>query len=306
MRYKSIATLLFVSCFQDLTAMTSTTTTTTKTVAVLYATKGGMGDVGKFVMTLARLEPSCTIRPIALSVENSREGTDKGLHVDVTDPALKTTTEDVLATMVDSIRKIDVASDSAEKEIGDAIAGVDAVISCLGNREPSMERWCALGTRKVVNAMTAQNIQRLVCLSSMGIGTDFLKTTPLTVLWAVLLRTLLRSARKDLYGLETVVRESGLDFVLVRPVGLTPQQPPQGSSIASCPTPPRERKTRASNLCWPSPMPRHSCSARHWLPPSTTERSPSGTIRLLYQNQNQEAVRSDHHQAVSNLVSTSS
>jgi len=231
MRYKSIATLLFVSCFQDLTAMTSTTTTTTttKTVAVLYATKGGMGDVGKFVMTLARLEPSCTIRPIALSVENSREGTDKGLHVDVTDPALKTTTEDVLATMVDSIRKIDVASDSAEKEIGDAIAGVDAVISCLGNREPSRERWCALGTRKVVNAMTAQNIQRLVCLSSMGIGTDFLKTTPLTVLWAVLLRTLLRSARKDLYGLETVVRESGLDFVLVRPVGLTPQQPPQGS-----------------------------------------------------------------------------
>jgi len=210
--------------------MTSTTTTT-KTVAVLYATKGGMGDVGKFVMTLARLEPSlpCTIRPIALSVENSREGTDKGLHVDVTDPTLKTTTEDVLATMVDSIRKIDVANDSAEKEIGDAIEGADAVISCLGNREPSMERWCAMGTRKVVNAMTTQNIKRLVCLSSMGIGKDFLKPTPLTVLWAVLLKTFLRSARKDLYGLEQVVRESGLDFVLVRPVGLSPQQPPQGS-----------------------------------------------------------------------------
>mmetsp|Transcript_16295 Transcript_16295/g.19313 ORF Transcript_16295/g.19313 Transcript_16295/m.19313 type:complete len:260 (+) Transcript_16295:511-1290(+) len=191
-----------------------------------------MGDVGKFVMTLARLEPSlsCNIIPIALSVENSSEGTDKGLEVDVEDPTLKTNTEDVLVTMSDTINKIDVANDSAEKEIGDAIEGADAVISCLGNRQPSMERWCALGTRKVVSGMHTKNIRRLVCLSSMGIGKDFMKTTPLTVLWAVMLKTCLRSARKDLYGLEKVVRESdNLDFVLVRPVGLTPQQPPQGS-----------------------------------------------------------------------------
>lgn len=203
----------------------------TKTIAVLYATRGGMGDVGKFAMTLARLEPSlsCNVRPIAMSVESSSEGTDKGLGVDVEDKTLRTKTESLLSTMADSIVKIDVAKESAEAEIADALEGVDAVISCLGNRQPQMERWCSLGTQKVVGAMKAKNVKRLVSLSSFGIGKDFTKRTPLNVLWAVLLRTLLRSARKDLYALEKGVRESGLDFVIVRPVGLTPSEPPQGS-----------------------------------------------------------------------------
>lgn len=220
-------------------------TTSAKTVAVLYATKGGMGDVGKFAMTLARLEPSlsCNIRPIALSVEDSSEGTDKGLEVDVEDPTLKTSTEDLLATMSQDIVKIDVVKDSAEKEIGDALEGVDAVITCLGNRQPSMERWCALGTRKVVSAMKTKNIQRLVSLSSMGIGKDYMNTTFITILWAGMLKTILRSARKDLHAMETAVRESGLDFVLVRPVGLTPQQMPQGSCDRLMSKPSKRSKT---------------------------------------------------------------
>jgi hypothetical protein len=203
----------------------------TKTVAILYATKGGMGDVGKFAMTLAQLEPSlsCNVRPVALSIENSSEGADKGLEVDVEDLVLKEKTEKLLGTMEDNIVKIDVAKDSAEAEIGNAIEGADAVISCLGNRQPQMERWCALGTQKVVFAMKSKNIKRLVSLSSFGIGKDFLPTAPLTVLWKFLLKTLLRSCRKDLVALENEVRESGLDYVLVRPVGLTPSEPPQGS-----------------------------------------------------------------------------
>lgn len=203
----------------------------TKTVAILYATKGGMGDVGKFAMTLAGLEPSlsCNVRPIALSMESSSEGSDKGLEVDVEDLELKKKIEHLLDTMQDDIVKIDVSKDSAQAEIGAAIEGADAVISCLGNRQPKMERWCSLGTQKVVGAMKAKNITRLVSLSSMGIGEDFLKTSPLTLLWTGMLRTMLRSAHKDLYALETEVRESGLDFAIVRPVGLTPSEPPQGS-----------------------------------------------------------------------------
>jgi len=204
----------------------------TKTVAILYATKGGMGDVGKFAMTLAGLDESSlsyNIKPVALSLENFSECTDKGLKVDVEDLELKKKTEKILKTMEESVVKIDVSRDSAEAEIGDAIEGSDVVISCLGNRQPKMERWCSLGTQKVVGAMKTKKIQRLVSLSSMGIGEDFLKTTPLTILWTVLLRTLLRSARKDLYGLEQTVSESNLDYVLVRPVGLTPSVPPQGS-----------------------------------------------------------------------------
>lgn len=202
-----------------------------KKVAVLYATRGGMGDVGKFAMALAKLEPSlsCTVIPVALSGENSDEGSDKGLHVDVEDARAKETIDRLLEAMEGGITKIDVSSESAEQEIAAAIYGADAVISCLGNREPSMERWASPGTAKVVAAMKTKKIDRLVSLSSMGIGKDLLKTTPLTVLWSVLLRTVLRSARRDLLALEGTVRGSGLDYALVRPMGLTPSEPPRGS-----------------------------------------------------------------------------
>lgn len=198
----------------------------TKTVAILYATKGGMGDVGKFALALSRLEPSlsCNVRPVALSIEGSSEGTDKGLEVDVEDIKEKEKIEKLLGTMENDIIKIDVSKDSAEAEIGDALDGSDAVISCLGNRQPKMERWCSIGTSKAIGAMKAKNVKRLVSLSSMGIGKDFLKTTPLTLLWAFLLKTFLRSARKDLCAMEQVVRESDTDYVLVRPVGLSPPQ----------------------------------------------------------------------------------
>ena len=204
----------------------------TKTVAILYATKGGMGDVGKFAMTLSKIEPSlsCNVLPIALSIESSSEGADKGLEVDVEDLELKKTTEELLGSDFESsILKIDVSKDSAEQEIADAIEGADAVVSCLGNRQPGMERWCSMGTQKVISAMKAKKIERLVSLSSFGIGDDFLKTSPISVLWRGMLRTVLRSCRKDLIKLENEVCRSGLDYVLVRPVGLTPEEPPQGS-----------------------------------------------------------------------------
>jgi len=208
-------------------------TKTKTTVAILYATRGGMGDVGKIAMMLAdrneAFRSSCNVRPVALSMEGSTEGTDKGLQVDVEDLQLKADIEKVLDTMEEKIVKIDISKDSAEEEIGDAIESADAVISCLGNRQPKMERWCSLGTEKVVAAMKAKKIPRLVSLSSMGIGKDGLRTSLLTLFWRFLLHTFLRSARKDLMGLEETVRNSDLDFVLVRPVGLTPSEPPQGS-----------------------------------------------------------------------------
>jgi len=201
----------------------------TKTIAILYATKGGMGDVGKFAMTLAHLDPSFNFRPVALSIEGSSEGTDKGLEVDVEDLELKKKTEELLAKMEDTILKVDISKDSAQEEIAGAIEGADAVISCLGNRQPQMERWCSIGTEKVIGAMKAKKVERIVSLSSFGIGTDFIKTSAISVLWRTMLRTILRSARKDLLGLEKAVRESGLDYAIVRPVGLTPSEAPQGS-----------------------------------------------------------------------------
>lgn len=207
-------------------------------MAVLYATQGGMGDVGKFAVALAREQQHgyrCRVRVIALSVGEGDGGTtDPGKYsVDVEDEDSRAHMEDFLTGIRDEIVEIDVASESAEQQISASLGGVDAVISCLGNRQPKMERWCALGTTKVLDAMKSTNVDRLVCLSSMGIGTDdFLKTTVLTCLWAFLLRTFLRSVRTDLTAMEEAVAASGLDYLLVRGVGLTPSERPRGSCDA--------------------------------------------------------------------------
>lgn len=201
------------------------------TVAVLYATTGGMGDVGKFAVALAT-KRGLRVRPVALCFGTGETDgpSSNSSTVDVEDTALKDETEAVLEGLEGGIPTIDVAAGaSADRELEGALGGATSVVSCLGNRQPGMERWCEKGTRAVLAAMKASGAERLVCLSSMGIGRDFLKTTPLTCLWAAMLRTVLRSARRDLSSMEDAVRGSGLDYLLVRPVGLTPSEPPRGS-----------------------------------------------------------------------------
>lgn len=50
--------------------------------------------------------------------------------------------------------------------------------------------------------MNDKQVNRLVSLSSLGIGNDFLKTSAISLF---MLRTILRSCRKDLVGLEETV-----------------------------------------------------------------------------------------------------
>lgn len=201
----------------------------TTTVAIIYATQGGMGDVGKFAILQAsqaqKINPNLRFRAIAMSDEEL-EGTDLGISVDVTDEKLKTE----VAGAFDGLDVIKVNADDEKQQLGEALEGVDVVIACLGNRQPSMARWCHRGARSVVSAMEANNVPRLILLSSMGIGQDF---TPLRNkrfwvrwLWNGLLRTLVRSAWKDLIAMEALVTASKLDYLLVRPVGLTPEEPP--------------------------------------------------------------------------------
>mmetsp|Transcript_10399 Transcript_10399/g.22086 ORF Transcript_10399/g.22086 Transcript_10399/m.22086 type:complete len:277 (+) Transcript_10399:304-1134(+) len=151
-------------------------TTVQRTVAVLYATSGGMGDVGKFAVALAREQQAgeaaasgWQVRAIAM---DSNDGANNGFgtSVDVEDEESKEKVDNWFVPY--EMIKIDVASDSSERKIRESLEGVDAVISCLGNRQPKMERWCSVGTKKVINAMKANNIRRLVSLSSMGIGKD--------------------------------------------------------------------------------------------------------------------------------------
>eukprot|EP00168_Porphyra_purpurea_P009716 TRINITY_DN2386_c1_g1_i1.p4 TRINITY_DN2386_c1_g1~~TRINITY_DN2386_c1_g1_i1.p4 ORF type:complete len:143 (+),score=49.08 TRINITY_DN2386_c1_g1_i1:545-973(+) len=77
----------------------------------------------------------------------------------------------------------------------------------------------------------AAGVGRVVALSSMGIGDDFLPPwSPIKLLWGAMLATVYRGVRADLTAAEAVwaAADGGLDYLLVRPMGLAPEEPPRG------------------------------------------------------------------------------
>ena len=80
-------------------------------------------------------------------------------------------------------------------------------------REPSSVR--EEGTRNVIGAMQAAGVKRLVCLSSMGVGDSKANLSWFTKY--IIVGIYLRHPFADHERQEAVVRESELDWTLVRP-----------------------------------------------------------------------------------------
>ncbi len=126
------------------------------------------------------------------------------------------------------VRLPDKASglEGAEIHVGDArdaqalrkaMKGCDAVVSALGTPASPFREVTLLSTatRALVGAMRAEGIDRLVCVTGMGAGDSvghggFLFDR-------VIFPALLRKVYADKNRQEAVVRQSGLDWVLVRP-----------------------------------------------------------------------------------------
>ena len=108
-------------------------------------------------------------------------------------------------------------------DISSAMAGVDAVILTLGVRAgPGM----VLGpvdlfsraTEIVIDAMKKARVRRLICVTGFGAGDSRAKLGPLQ---AIFFQLLLGRAYEDKDVQEVMVRKSGLDWIIVRPVVLT-------------------------------------------------------------------------------------
>ncbi|HSI50693.1 MAG TPA: SDR family oxidoreductase [Ideonella sp.] len=104
-----------------------------------------------------------------------------------------------------------------ESALRKALKGIDAVVSALGTPASPFREVTLLSTatRSLVNAMQAEGITRLVCITGMGAGDSaghggFLFDR-------VIFPALLRKVYADKNRQEAVVRNSGLEWVLVRP-----------------------------------------------------------------------------------------
>ncbi len=123
------------------------------------------------------------------------------------------------------------AADPAALEA--AVAGADAVISGLGPRSSAEAGVAWQGTRAIVQAMQATGVRRIVVVSAAPIGTVPSPGRPkpptydpgdgffMRHLFSPLAKAALRKHYADLAQMEDVLRDSGLDWTVVRPPKLT-------------------------------------------------------------------------------------
>ncbi|MFE6970006.1 NAD(P)-binding oxidoreductase [Isoptericola sp. NPDC057653] len=127
-----------------------------------------------------------------------------------------------------SVRPVD--GDALDPDaVAKAVAGQDAVVVTLGiSDNPLAVQWLhrsstpadvrSRGTATVVAAMRETGVRRLVVQSTYGLGDSW---RHLDLTWKLVFRFVIGRQFVDSGRQEEVVRGSGLDWTLVRPVSLT-------------------------------------------------------------------------------------
>ena len=122
---------------------------------------------------------------------------------------------------------------SGPEELAPAVAGADAVLSCLGPHSNADAGIAAPGTRVIVTAMRAVGVRRIVAISAAPVGTTVSPGRPdpprhdpgdgffMRYLGMAFAETMYGKVYDDLARMEDVLRGSGLDWTVLRPPYLT-------------------------------------------------------------------------------------
>lgn len=103
-----------------------------------------------------------------------------------------------------------------KEEVAAAIAGHDAVVSCLGSSQ-GMKKSTELEemTKNIVAGMQAHNVKRIVYTASAGINKEIPGISGKIVM------KMLKNALTDHRNAVDYIEAHGLNFTIVRPLGLT-------------------------------------------------------------------------------------
>lgn len=105
--------------------------------------------------------------------------------------------------------------------VSQTIGGADAVLSCLGVTPTATftrrNRIVAPGMAHIVEAMRTRGVRRLVAVSTFGAGDSWHR---LSLAARLVMGGLLWGELADKNAMEAVIRASGLDWTIVRPVNL--------------------------------------------------------------------------------------
>ena len=145
-------------------------------------------------------------------IELVKQGLEKGYAVTafVRDPA-RLPVEDKKLTIVTG-DVLDPAS------VDPAVQGQDAVIIALGGGADLKKTAVrAIGTINIISGMVKHKVNRLLAVTVMGAGESW---DTLSRMNKIFFATVLKSARDDHEAQESAIKESGLDWTIVRPSGL--------------------------------------------------------------------------------------
>lgn len=120
----------------------------------------------------------------------------------IQDPALSVVQGDVL--------------DAAAVEA--ALQGADAAVISLGNTANNPDYVVSEGTKVIVAAMQKLGVRRVITVTSIGTG-DSADQVPFA--FKMLMKSVLKKPMEDKERQEQEVMASGLDWIIVRPGGLT-------------------------------------------------------------------------------------
>lgn len=102
--------------------------------------------------------------------------------------------------------------------VNETLKRADAAIISLGNTSDNPDYVVSNGTAVILRAMKDAGVSRVVVVTSLGVG-DSSKQVPLPL--RMMMQTVLKKPIEDKNRQEEMVKESGLDWVIVRPGGLT-------------------------------------------------------------------------------------
>jgi putative NADH-flavin reductase len=106
-----------------------------------------------------------------------------------------------------------------------AVAGQDAVLSALGTRSARPTTLFSESTHNVISAMNKHGVRRLVCITGVGAGDS--KGHVGFLYDRIMLPFVVKNIYEDKTRQEEAIKQSDLDWVIVRPARLT-DEPAKG------------------------------------------------------------------------------
>lgn len=97
-----------------------------------------------------------------------------------------------------------------------AVSGQDAVMSALGTKQRGPVSICTDGIKRILTAMTTHGVRRLVAISAYGAADSHRQDLYNFFLW-----TFMKQKMIDKEHMEELIKQSGLDWTVVRPAALT-------------------------------------------------------------------------------------